>query len=339
MQPEMKKILRYAYPYADEYEWDRSVDLNWTITKEILEKNKVKLTFLENMIKCTDISQDEIAVFQREIEDERGRDINRRTIELSDLLLRNGIRHLFPKFTFFYREHGDVDVLVPTSKFDKTVKLLQSHGYTLADEEPQKARLMGRARQIAETVHVHSKIHWGLEFVSTSDIWKSSHLFSIDNSHRVLVPSEEHCILITAAHAIFEPHMICLADVFQIEGITLRFPEINWQLLIKMADEEGWLSALYTFFVGVNAISSTFYDHEVVPRTVFIHMRALHKLLDKIVGMNVIAGSFSRAYEVPLYYPMSRIGMFFILAAAKKNIVPNPTYPFNAIVNGARNFI
>lgn len=290
----------------------------------VLSDNKVLLTFYDNLSKNP--SQNTLSELKRllrnAIDNERRlmMDVNSEIKKLDPLFKTNGFKYLLPKFTFFRREQSDIDVLVPPEDFDSVLKLLQSRGYKVTSvQSPWKVTLAKWIENRRTAVHVHSRLHWypwdPLEFVPSGNLWQRAQTISLDDSVKVLIPCAEDSILILAAHAMFEDRGISLSDVFQLDGIVLRFREINWREIADIAYENGWCSDLLAFLENVNYLSYSLYGKTLVPEEFFSHIEKKIPLGEKL--LRKLAGKMN-GLSIPWRYPFRQAVLSFVNVALKK---------------------
>ena len=320
----LKTAAKYSYPYAN-VKFDNSTLLNndYSQVLDILFRNQVLLTCHRNLSKTSQYGS--LLELQRSIEEKINKeriliiDVKQKLEEMDRLFEVYGIRYLLPKFTFFYREHHDIDVLVSLEDFNLTLGSLKSNGYVITSiQSPWKvttAKWMGGRRS---SIHVHSRLHWypwdPLELVPSSKLWERTIPFDF-NSLKLSVPCPEDGILVLAAHAIFENHQISLSDVFQLEGILREFHEIKWREIIDIAFEHGWCADLCTFLKVVNCLSISLYGKILVPESIFSYAEKRISSLERVVRK--LAGNIDLS-SIPCVYPFPQVGISFMHVVFKR---------------------
>jgi putative nucleotidyltransferase-like protein len=316
---------KYAYPY-ESHAFDSSefIKLDFTTMLKVLSDNKVLLTFYENVSKELGLevpSRLRTVLFDAL---DKGRmliiDMDSKIRELDSLLKKNNLRYLLPKYTFFHREQNDIDILVPEEDFHRILKLLQSQGFRATSiQSPWKVTLARWVDNRRNSVHVHSRLHWypwdPLEFVPSEDLWQGAQAISLVDSTKVLIPSAEDCVLVLAAHAMFENHSISLADVFQLSGIVREFGGIKWSEIADKAYAHGWSSDLLVFLESANYLSLHFYRQSLVPKAIFSYVekktRSAERVVRRLVGK-------TNASTIPYRYPFAQASFSFVKVVLRK---------------------
>ncbi len=322
---ELETAAKYSYPYAN-VKFDNNAFLSTDYSKivDILSRNNVLLTCYRNLSKS--LQYGALLELKRSIEKRIDKerllivDVKQKIEEADELLKACGIRYLLPKFTFFYREHNDIDVLVSLEDFDLTLESLKSRGYvTTSIQSPWKVTTAKWMEGRRSSIHVHSKLHWypwdPLEPVPNEKLWERTILIDFDNSLKVSIPCPEDSILILAAHAIFEDRQISLSDVFQLEGILRKFPKIKWHEIIDIAYNHGWCADLFTFLRIVNHLSFSLYGKILVPESFFSYANKRMSPLERIVRK--LAGTMDLS-SIPCNYPLPQAGISFVHVVFKR---------------------
>ncbi len=288
----------------------------------ILSRNKVLLTCYRNLSKTCQYGA--LLELKKSIEKKIDKkrhliiDIEQKIEELDRLLKMHGIRYLLPKYTFFYREHNDIDVLVSLEDFDPTLESLKSENYSITSvQSPWKVTTAKWIKGRRSSIHVHSKLHWyhwdPLEHVPSEKLWQRAILISC-NSLKVPILCPEDSILVSAAHAIFENHGISLSDIFQVDGILRRFGHLKWNEIVEIAFCKGWCFDLLVFLSVVNYSSFLLYGRTLVPKSFFLHAQKKIPPLERI--MRKLAGNVDLS-EIPCHYPYPQLVISFIQAISK----------------------
>ncbi|MBN1245752.1 nucleotidyltransferase family protein [Candidatus Bathyarchaeota archaeon] len=285
LSKEIQLAAKYAYPFEKiEFDIKDFANIKQDKLLNILSQNGVLLTFQKNL--STQYSENrsirQIVVLIDQIIFKRRHliaDFNQELLDHTDLFNKCFRRYSIPKFSFFYREQGDIDVLVPEEDFKLTLNFLETEGYTKVVEECCKATMAKWEGKRIITIDVYSILAWQpfyLELISTEEVLSNSVRISLDDQISVPVPNGEYCILVLAVHTLFGGRKVALSDIFQLIGITRSFPEINWHKITSIADDGGWSQDLLFLFLTVNQYSKTFYGKKVITSDV------IDLILDKI---------------------------------------------------------
>lgn len=288
----------------------------------ILSRNKVLLTCHKNLSKT--IQYRALLELKRFIEKEIDKkreliiDVDQKIRDVNELLEAYGIRYLLPKFTFFCREHNDIDILVSPKDFGLALKSLKSENYVITSiQSPWKVTTAKWIEGRRSSIHVHCKLHWyhwDLEHVPSEKFWERSILID-DDSSKVPILCPEDNILVSAAHAVFENHEVSLSDVFQITGILRRFPNPNWHEIIDISFENGWFFDLFIFLSVVNYLSFSLYKKTLVPESFFSCAKGKTSSLDRIVRK--LAGNMDLS-SIPCNYPYPQVCVSFVYVVSKR---------------------
>lgn len=313
---ELQMAARCSYPY-EEMVLDAKdlLGVDYAEILDILSRNKVLLTCYRNLSEtrhgCNAISELEMLILKTiEKRKELLIDVRSKIMDLNELLKVHGVEFLLPKYTFFSREHNDIDVLVHPENFALTLELLNADGHLPTSvQSPWKVTMTKWKKGRRSAVHVHAKMHWQFEFIQTEKLWKRSIFVVLSDSVKSRVPCAEDSILLMAAHAMFENRKISLSDVFQFEGILQKFPDINWNEIVDIACENGWCSDLLVFLQTVNRLSYFLYSKILVPGKFFSYARKKISLFER--NIRRLAASLQRTdfFCVPYSYPLIQEGI------------------------------
>jgi len=320
---ELKAAAKCSYPYTD-VEFNNNVFVNTDYFRilNILSRNKVLLTCYRNLSKTFqrgDLLELKRAI-EKEIDKERRLiiDVGEKIREVNELLEAYGIRYLLPKFTFFCREHDDIDILVSLEDFNLTLESLKSENYVITSiQSPWKVTTAKWIEGRRSSIHVHCKLHWyhrDLEHVPSEKLWKRSILID-DDSSKVPILSPEDSILVSAAHAIFENHEVSLSDIFQITGILRRFQNPNWNEVVDIAFDNGWCFDLFIFLSAVNYLSFSLYRKTLVPESFFFYAKKRMSRSDRIIRK--LAGNVDLS-SIPCNYPYPQVCVSFVHVVFKR---------------------
>ncbi|MBN1618219.1 nucleotidyltransferase family protein [Candidatus Dojkabacteria bacterium] len=309
LSEELKMIALLSNPY-EEVAFDSKdflgVDINQILN--LLEKNKISLTCYENILRFPQRYNQFNPLFmliKKTLNDNKRLIINvdQKIMELNELFKKYDIEFLLPKYTYFHREHNDIDVLVLPEEFELTLKILKSHDYVPTSVQSRwKVTTTKWIDGRRSAIHVHSILHWQFEFIQSENIRERSILIDFNDSVKLRVPCGEDSILITAAHAIFENKKISLSDLFQLIGILRKFPAVNWYQIFDISYKNGWSSDLLFFLEQINYLSFFINSTILIPKDFFIYGRKRISIFDRIVTKLVTTLTKREFCNVPYVY-------------------------------------
>jgi len=240
---------------------------------QFLSKNQILLPFLKN---TQNFNHDSLKSLKNEIikklDQEFLIDPDHKTQQVLSLMDELKVKCMLHKPLYFEREQGDVDILIPLEKFDFVINELQSRGFSKTSYESFKIGMSKYENDSKFTIHVHAKIKWESEFISTNDVWHRSREMQMFG-YSVYLPSPEDCLLIDCAHATFEARLIRLCDVLQFVKI-IKTEKINWDLVIKRMIQYHIEAAGYVYFIGMDTILKEIYNSSVIPSEVIKNFEA-----------------------------------------------------------------
>ena len=278
---ELKFAGLLSNPYAEEAFYpEETLKVDPVKILDLLIANKILLTCYENISRFPsryDQFKSLSILIKKTLDDKRRLmiDIDQKIMDLNELLSENqGIQYLLPKYTYFHREHNDIDVLVNPMDFKLTLELLNSHNYVPTSVQgPWKVTMAKWINGRRSAIHVHAKLHWHFEFIPTEELWKRSILIDFHDSIKLRVLCGEDAILVIIAHALFENRRILLSDLFQLTGVLRKFPDINWNQIFDRSHIHGWSSDLLFFLEFTNYLSFFLNSKILIPRDFFTYAR------------------------------------------------------------------
>ncbi len=283
----------------------------------VLSDNKVLMTFYDYLSRSPQQDSSlKLGMLLRDKIHERQElmiDVDSDTKKLDNLFRANDLRYLLPKFTFFHREQHDIDVLVSAADFGEVVKMLQSERYKVTSvQSAWKVTLAKWVEGRRNSVHVHSRLHWytwdPFEFVPSGNLWRRARTINLDDHVKLLIPCAEDCILVLAAHAMVENREVSLSDVFQLDGIVRKFPEVNWLETVDIAFKRGWCFDLVAFLKMVNYVSLSLYGTRIAPETFFSYAEKKIPSEERLFRRLARTTTFS----IPWSYPYTQRGLSFV---------------------------
>lgn len=176
------------------------------------------------------------------------------------------IKFMLHKHIFYEREQADIDILVLEEDFEFVINELKQRGFSITSTESFKLGMTKYDANEKFTIHVHAKIKWESEFISTDDVWKRSRKISLFNKI-IFVPSPEDSILIECAHAFFEARLLRLCDLLQFLEL-LKHDSINWDIVVSRLILYRYNSAGYLYFLAMNHLAKKLFNIDPIPNYV-----------------------------------------------------------------------
>lgn len=234
---------------------------------KLLADNQVLLPFFKNL---DHFSNPELSFLKNTVEKMLKKDYlvnpEEKLLFTFSIFSELNIKFMLHKYIFYEREQGDIDILVPENDFDFVISELKKRGFSITSSESFKLGMTKYQKNEKFTIHVHAKIKWESEFISTYDVWKRSRTISLfDNL--VIIPSPEDSVLIECAHASFEARLIRLCDLLQFLGL-LNHDLIDWEKVVLRLIQYRYHSAGYLYFLAMNHLSKKLFDTEPIPKKV-----------------------------------------------------------------------
>lgn len=235
---------------------------------ELLTSNQLMLPFLRALdkYKGTGIQQLQHRIYQL-IEKEFLVDIQQKTKQTLLLMTELGTDCMMHKPHYFDREQSDIDILVPVDKFDFVIEELQKRNFSKTSYESYKFGMTKYEGNSKFTIHVHAKIKWESEFISTTDVWDRSRVIE-KYGMSVRVPSLEDIILIDCAHVCFEASKIRLCDVLQFLEVV-KSEDVDWKKITSRLVEYHFPATGYIYFFAMNHIMTKIFKNSIIPHEVF----------------------------------------------------------------------
>lgn len=284
MQPEMKLVLELStYPTKL-----AKIDISSLSEDKIIQllvANQVMLPFLKNL---NHFSNSELSSIKNKIQNLMKKDYvldpNKKISSVLSILDELNVEYMMHKYLFYEREQGDLDILVPVEKFDYIINALKKRGFIPTSHESYKTGMTTFEDDTKFTVHIHAKIKWESEFISTDDVWKRSRQIMIFNK-LVRIPSAEDSILIECAHAFFEARLLRLCDVLQFLEL-LKHDSIDWQKITTRLIEYRYQSAGYLYLLAMDHLIKKLFKNSPIPQTILDNLERNISKLEKITAVN-----------------------------------------------------
>jgi len=194
------------------------------------------------------------------------------------------IEFMLHKHIFYDREQGDIDILVHENDFKLVIDELEKQGFSITSSESFKLGMTKFENDEKFTIHVHAKIKWESEFISTDDVWKRSRKILLFNQ-MIIVPSPEDSVLIECAHASFEARLLRLCDLLQFLEL-LKHDSINWDKVISRLIQYGYHSAGYLYFLAMNHLANKLFNINPIPKMVLDSLEQKINSFEKTFAIN-----------------------------------------------------
>ena len=210
-------------------------------------------------------------------------------------------------------DSDNFDILIRQKDLSASIKVLRNCGFMEVTwvREPYKwlfRKAEGDRNYMA--IHLHTAVAWGgIKFVDVEDLWKKHRKKEIDGVTLGL-PSPEHHLLTTVAHAFFENRQFSLGDLaYIIEDIQDN--NIDWNYIANWTIYNRWFDSFY----GVMQLADHIYRaifidplipskaYELIVRKVKINRRGIaEKLIDQ----------FGEKSFLPMKVSTTTVGMQYI---------------------------
>ena len=284
MQPEMKLVLELS-TYPTKLTKVDILNLSEDKIIKLLVANQVMLPFLKNL---NHFSNSELSSIKNKIHTLMKKDYvldPDKKIPLALSILDDlNVEYMMHKHLFYEREQGDLDILVPVEKFDYVINELKKRGFTPTSHESHKIGMTKFDDDSKFTIHIHAKIKWESEFVSTNDVWIRSRQIKICEKV-VRIPSVEDSILIECAHAFFEARLVRLCDLLQFLEL-LKHETIDWQKVISRFIEYRYQAAGYLYLLAMDHLIKKFYKKSPIPTEILNKLEQNISQADKFLAVN-----------------------------------------------------
>jgi hypothetical protein len=219
--------------------------------------NSQKFTLIKNKIK--NILDEEYLV-----------DTEKKTEWTLELFDRLNVKCMLHKFPHYSREQSDIDVLIPLDKETLILEELKKENFIPIDFEPFKTAMSKKQGKSKFTIHVHTKIKWESEFISTLDVWQRSQTITYSN-HSIQIPSFEDAVLIECAHSIFENRVVRFCDLFQF--VNLLKNEIDWNLVLSRLVYYNFPAVGFVYLHIINELMNDFFSEKSIPNDFLLKLK------------------------------------------------------------------
>lgn len=265
-----------------------TIDLSYVSQEKLVKlliDNQVLLPFLKNI---NQIINPELSALRNTIEKTLKKDYLKnpeKKIPIAFSIFDElNVKFMLHKHIFYEREQGDIDVLVHEKDFEFLISEFQQRGFSITSSESFKLGMTKFDENEKFTIHLHAKIKWESEFISTTDVWKRSREILLFDK-MIIIPSPEDSILIECAHAFFEARLIRLCDLLQFLEL-LKHDSINWEIVISRLTQYRYHSAGYLYFLAMNHLAKKLFDISPIPKTVLDSLEQEISKFEKIFAIN-----------------------------------------------------
>jgi len=91
-----------------------------------------------------------------------------------DFLEKFDIKCMLHKFPYYTREQSDIDILISNDNESLVLQELEKENFKPIAFESFKTAMSRKEGKSKFNIHVHTKIKWESEFISTKDVWERS---------------------------------------------------------------------------------------------------------------------------------------------------------------------
>ena len=238
---------------------------------ERLVKNQVLYPSLQNLDR---MNSDNLTSLKNKIkkilEEEYLVDTEKKTKWTLELFNQLNVKCMLHKFPYYSREQSDIDVLIPIDKESLVLEELKKENFSPIAFEPFKTAMSRKEGNSKFTIHVHTKIKWESEFISTLDVWERSQTITYSN-HSIQIPSFEDAVLIECAHSIFENRVVRFCDLFQF--VNLLKNEIDWNLVLSRLVYYNFPAVGFLYLHIINELMNDFFSEKPIPNDFLLKLK------------------------------------------------------------------
>ena len=158
----------------------------------------------------------------------------------------------------------NLDILVPLAQGLRARRILHDLHYVELKNVEEPHKFLWRKFHLGATVcaiHLHEFVGWGTGFMEDAGVLARARPAPDDPT--LLIPSAEDALLITLAHAFYEDKAVKLGDLWKVMRL-LRQP-LDWELILRQAQERGWRDGLVTCLVLWSALERHLYGQHSFP--------------------------------------------------------------------------
>lgn len=163
----------------------------------------------------------------------------------------------------------NLDVLVPATDGDRVRAILLGEGYVEVRNVEEPAKFLFRKFHLGEScsaIHLHESVGWGTGFLDDDQVLANARAAPDDPT--LMIPSPEHAVLITMAHAFFEDKAVKLADLWKVRHVLQHYT-LDWDAMHREVGWRGWRDGLQTCVALWAALEqAVFGAHSFPPDTV-----------------------------------------------------------------------
>lgn len=238
-------IARIANPYVSySKEKLKNISLNFVYS------NKISLLLSEKGIETNTSREDK----------EKVECLMDELCNLTQVFDAHGVNYVIIKLPKLPKSLSDIDILILDDSIEAAVVALKQMGYILEDDvEPHRRTYVKTVNGERIAVDLHLELSWRrVIYLEKEEIWKNRIKREI-NGVNIPVPSPEHELLISAAHAVFKHNKITLFDVLYVNSIITE-NDINMDFVEETARRNGWQKQFLFFIRSINEIYKELYD-------------------------------------------------------------------------------
>jgi hypothetical protein len=277
---------------------------------DLLEKNQVLQTSLNNL---KNINSKKCISIKNKIKNLLEKDYIVNTEEKTkwvlDFLDKFNVKCMLHKFPYYDREQSDIDILIPDDKESLVLEELEKENFKAIGFESFKTPMSRKENNSKFTIHVHTKIKWESEFISTIDVWERSQKIKLYN-HEIQIPSYEDSILIECAHTVFENRVIRFCDLFQFINLTKN--KINWEKVSSRLVYYKFPAVGFLYLTIINQIANDFFHIKPVPENFLLELKAKLPKLEYFFCINPILNQFKFRTSMPIQIKLSASATLFL---------------------------
>lgn len=197
---------------------------------------------------------------------------------LTQVFDAHGVNYVIIKLPKLPKPLSDIDILIVDDSIETADIALKQMGYILEDDvEPHRRTYVKTVNGERIAIDLHLELSWRrVIYLEKEEIWKNRIKREI-NGVNISVPSPEHELLISAAHAIFKHNKITLFDVLYVNSI-IKENDINMDFVEETAKRNGWQKQFLFFIRKVNELYKELYEESLDQKNFNINLPFLFPL-------------------------------------------------------------
>lgn len=277
---------------------------------ELLVKNQVLQPSLNNLKNIN--SKKSISIknkIKNILEEDYITNTEEKTKWVLEFFKKFDITCMLHKFPYFSREQSDIDVLIPNDKESLVLQELKKEDFKPIAFEPFKTAMSRKEGKSKFTIHVHTKIKWESEFISTQDVWKRSQKIDL-YGHQIQIPSFEDAVLIECAHAIFENRVIRFCDLFQF--LNLIKNKIDWDQVLSRLIQYNFPAVGFLYLTIMNNIIDDFFSKKPIPEDFLLELKTKLPKSEQILCIEPMLKQFESRNSMPIQIKLSTSAILFL---------------------------